>query len=300
MLEQLKDKMYDFFIKNSDRSYQDDLHSVFKGIGHYVKDKEPGDILKEYMYRSLHKNQLIYIRKLAERFGDKIIFVKGIVASWELYGDIDQRRSSDIDIIVKAPDIREIGKYLLEEGFCCGVRQEEWDNDIKKGHLSFAKPLLGKMELVVEIHEDAINPPGFFEGITEHFWEHAQVREIMDMQLQLLDPYDTVIYYMLHYYKHSDNFEYYALQDVRTALLLQGILDVYCMVKKFNLSFTELQTRMEQMCVLPECVEVLRLVAKIFPEFRSSGVMDNLQSIAAGLGKRSNLFWRNRIKNRRI
>lgn len=283
MYEQLKEKAYNYFMNNTENIDVDRLNALFEEIGYFKRPKNVYEKIYDYLWKVMHENQLVYIRKLSEKFPDKIIFMKGILVSEELYGDIYQRRSSDIDILVKEEDVDEIGQYLIEEGFSYLNKCENWQEEVKKFHLEFLKPVSEKINVMIEVHGKAFNPPHFYEAFTDQIWKHAEYRDVLGMKPMVMDLYDRVIYYILHYCKHTMNSNKYMI--LTNPFDLRMILDVYSTVKKYDFDFSEFISRAEELNVIWECSEIFQMVYTIFPDFCSEESMQQIRDAVFGKEK---------------
>ena len=91
MVSLLKDQIYDYFTTHTDNLDLDKLKSAMATIGYGDETKEPVEICREAIFKKVHEKQIAYIEKLINAFGEKIIFMKGIFTSQDLYGDIHER-----------------------------------------------------------------------------------------------------------------------------------------------------------------------------------------------------------------
>lgn len=283
MYEQLKETAYNYFVNNTENVDVDRLNALFEGIGYFKRSKNVHEKIRDCLWKVMHNNQLLYIRKLSEKFPDKIIFMKGILVSEELYGDIYQRRSSDIDILVKEEDVDEVGQYLMEEGFSYLNKCENWQEEVKKFHLEFLKPVSKKINVMIEVHGKAFNPPHFYEAFTDQIWKHAEYRDVLGMKPMVMDLYDRVIYYILHYCKHTMSSNKYMI--LTNPVDLRMMLDVYSTVKKYDFDFGVFISRAKELDVIWECSEVFQTVYTIFPDFCSEESMQQIRDAAFGKEK---------------
>ena len=295
MQNQFSKKIYDYFILHTDNLYEEGLDLSFNVGGFVLKEKTPIDKIYDFSNAKKHENQLIYIKKLSERFNDKVIFMKGILVAADLYGDINKRRSGDIDILVNECDIQEVGQYLLDQGFECDVVYEKWLSAIKENHLVFNKVAFGKWNVMIEVHGKAFNPPYKYPAFTDLVWERAVHQEVLDINPLLMDPYDRVVHYILHYYNHIVNIENSVLMGINNSIKIKSLLDIYCTIKKYDIDFDELYRRVEEIHAVLEFYEVLHVLYNIFPDICSEESFETLKSNAVLQERNYPAFWRERI-----
>lgn len=267
MVSLLKDQIYDYFTTHTDNLDLDKLKSAMATIGYGDETKEPVEICREAIFKKVHEKQIAYIEKLINAFGEKIIFMKGIFTSQDLYGDIHERKSSDIDIIVKKCDVMEIGWYLLKEDFICDTDEEKWLERIRENHLVFSKRVSNLYPVQIEVHGSVFNPPYYYPQFTDYVWNRAVHQKLLGMEPLLMDPYDRVIHYAVHFCIHHLCMEMCALMNLRSTFMLQPLLDIYCTVKKYDIDFEVLLNRIEEMGAVWETYDVVQRIFDIFPDF---------------------------------
>lgn len=267
MVSLLKDQIYDYFTTHTDNLDLDKLKSAMATIGYGDEAKEPTWKCADFIFKKIHEKQMVYIEKLVKDFGEKIIFMKGILASQDLYGDIHERKSSDIDIIVKKCDVIEIGRYLLKEDFICDTDEEKWLERIRENHLVFLKRVSNLYPVQIEVHGSVFSPACHYPQFTDYVWNRAVHQKLLGMEPLLMDPYDRVIHYAIHFWLHQLTMEIYILMKLGKVFMLQPLLDIYCTVKKYDIDFEILLNRIDEMGAVLELYNVIQLIFEIFPDF---------------------------------
>lgn len=293
--DQITRIIYKYFETRTPDVDDTQLNVAFTESGFNQGKKDYIDKLNDIINIKIHEKQLFYVKKLFENFGAKVIFMKGILVAADLYGDINKRRSGDIDILVNECDIQEVGQYLLDEGFECDVDYEEWLNAIKENHLVFNKTAFGKWDVMIEVHGKAFNPPYKYSEFTNLVWERAVHQDILDINPLLMDPYDRVVHYILHYYNHSVDIENLVLMGINSSLKIKSLLDIYCTIKKYDIDFDELYRRAEEIHAVLEFYEVLHVLYNIFPDVCPGEFFETLKSKAVLQERNYPSFWRDRI-----
>lgn len=288
MNNQLIEQVYNFLAKDQDNLDETSLNAVFARSGY---DRGPKTIIakcNEYISAKRYEEQLHYIIKLSKNFGEKIIFMKGILVAQDLYGDINKRKTSDIDILVRKQDVLDVGHFLLKEGFCCD--EQDWMKEIDKNHLVFKK-----VPVVIELHAKVFNPPYIFEEFTEFVWKRAMYQNILGIDILFMDPYDRLMHYVLHYYRHHMELEILALMGLRSYFRVQPILDIYSTIKKYNLNFDILYIRIKEIDAITEFYEVFQFVYNIFPAICPEEFVCCLKKNSVKAKEQNLNFWRNKI-----
>lgn len=293
--EKLIKKIFNYFINRTLDLVYERVYAHFALAGYVAKQQSIYDHISCMLNEKMHENQLICIKKLLTFFRDKIIIMKGILVAADLYGDINKRTSGDIDILINECDIEEVGRYLLDEGFECDVVYEKWLSAIKENHLVFNKTAFGKWDVMIEVHGKAFNPPDKYPEFTDLVWERAVHQDIFDMNPLLMDPYDRVVHYVLHYYNHSVQIENFLLMGINSSLKIKSLLDIYCTIKKYDLDFDELYRRVEEIHAVLEFYEVLHVLYNIFPDVCPEEFFETLKSKVVSHKRNYPEFWRDRI-----
>lgn len=288
-------KIYQYFL---DRTFDIDikkLRSVFAIEGYCRGKKEAVEGVKDFLSVQMQKQQLDYIIKLSKIFPEEVLFMKGILLGNELYGNLYFRKSKDLDILVKEKNIEKIGLYLLSEGFHCNIRFEKWLYEIQKNHLIFIKHISKDFPVVIELHSKVFNPPKFYEQYTESVWKRAVYQEVLGFKTLVMDEYDRLIQYMLHYYIHCDELENFSMLGIQNCVKIKSLLDMYYMIKKYNVDFEIIWNRVLEIGAGLECFEIVQFLQNVFGDVCSAFFLKQIEMQKNDLEKVNHGFWRTKI-----
>ena len=234
MYKKLLEKVYNYCIT---ANYNLDERQVSRNFGEldiFKNNEKNLKISQRELDLCRTKSQLYYIQILSEKFGDKLIFMKGILLAQDLYGNTEQRKSRDIDILVKQEHVQEIGNYLEKRGFECEIDKKNWCATIKKSHLKFIKKIQYNVPLIIEVHEEPLYSISCSKDFIKQIWARAVYQPVFDINPLVMDLYDRVVYYILHFFKHTIVYEVHALLGKSGTLKIKNILDIYIVVRQIG------------------------------------------------------------------
>jgi len=299
MYKQVTERIYNYFRGINVELDEEKLKLSFADLERYDKEQdENSKLINALRSKILVEKQCEYIKKLTVTFSDRIIFLKGILVSQELYGNLTQRKSGDIDIFIRSDDLMEFCYYLKEEGFSCEIDEAFWGDSIKTEHLRFVKSIWNSVPLIIEIHEKPIYAFEVSNNYFEKIWEHFASMEILGVQSRILELYDRILYYILHYYKHSTKFESRVLLGYSENIRVKNLLDIYCTIKKHDVNFDVLLDRIIESGTEQESLEVIRMLKEILPDVCTDEFVCKLQDCNRNTSKNSKHYWRSRISLR--
>jgi hypothetical protein len=211
------------------------------------------------------KNQTEQILHEFETVGIDIIPLKGIRLAEKYFGHLGARATSDIDLLIKFPDLDLAIECVKLLGFTV---DEEWIPD--HFHCSFSKDLPGsRVPLTVEIHWDLMKETTSNFKIKE-FWNQAKLRKKFNHVSELSD-YHTFYMICLHGWRHNlDSPKYF--------------IDIIHMIHQFSskLDYQTLLTDAASHKTLKRIVRTLSIVYQQFP---------HLDEIREFPQKRTTIFW---------
>lgn len=169
------------------------------------------------------------ISQKANELDIKVIFLKGLVLAKDLYTPIENRISSDIDILIDIKNISLIMNMLNELGF-----KRERPFNIHINHIELYK-YIDNIILTIEIHGSIVNPPNFFRDNTKDFITRAVNKRILDFNTYVLDLHDNIIFLVLHFIKHLplDYFDNILLGRPHR-FNMQNIHDIALFIQKYK------------------------------------------------------------------
>ena len=175
----------------------------------------PSDVLQELRtayHGNVVRNMRLYhelglVLTALRDAGIPVILLKGAHLAEGIYGDIGLRSMTDVDMLVKRPDLMRAGEKLLEMDYM--PSRELWSElaNTARHHLPpFTKADAAK----IEVHwlllgqlgpsKRAIVSP--FRIDIDELWERAQPAVIADKQVLVLSPGDLLLHLCVHTFYH--------------------------------------------------------------------------------------------------
>ena len=137
-------------------------------------------------------NEMEQINKICKDKQIPLLFLKGPVLAFELYGDISLRTSSDIDILVPINKLEKAENVLMELGFIKDDYIETILNDWKwrHHHVTYIHP---KKEVKVEIHW-RLNPGPGKEPSFQELWSRKRISLVTTNPIYFLGKEDLFLF----------------------------------------------------------------------------------------------------------
>lgn len=183
-----------------------------------------------------------FLRLVGEDF--KYIFIKGFFLANELYNTIEDRHSSDIDILIKEEDVFKCDCVLKSLGFKkensayknrnqnCTLEEE-----IEKYHLVYSKDVNNE-KVIIEIHSSIINPPLFFNIKNNTFFSKTKNYDLNGFNVNLLSNENNLILLCLHFVKHfSIEFIQYSFWNLQKHINIQNLFDIFLLLHNSKSNF---------------------------------------------------------------
>jgi hypothetical protein len=118
-----------------------------------------------------------------------VIPLKGPLLAQRLYGDIHLRTSRDIDLLVRASDLKAAGASLTGLGFTAAFRPDDYHESWRRG------------TTLVELHHNVENPLAFRMDI-DAIWRRAAEVDFHGLRILQLAPQDELLFLCLHGVRH--------------------------------------------------------------------------------------------------
>lgn len=214
-------------------------------VNNDVYTKDQPDVFSMVASQIQRNNAFLDIYEKITAKGIYPIAIKGIVCR-QLYGDLGEHRpSGDEDILIEAKDFLKIKEILKQESYKCLSSNKKDDELTKLQEVSFfnLEQELGldvHMELIGNANEDRARMNSFFQKVHDH----GMFIEIYGINIKVLEPTESLLFLILHAYKHFlgrgigirqiiDILLYYKEYKCRISMeYLQEALKV-CKVEKF-------------------------------------------------------------------
>ncbi len=169
-----------------------------------------GEEEKERWKKTIHSRTLRSMHQLAVlgqitgalgKAGIEVLTMKGPVLAYELFGNLGERHSSDLDLLARKEDIREIIKILGSKGFVqmypkAGLSARQWDyyTRYKKDLGLYNK----KENLLVELHYNIENYLGLSEAELEPFFQQTEELTMGGGQFRCMNRHRDFLYLTFH------------------------------------------------------------------------------------------------------
>ncbi|MET3319928.1 UNVERIFIED_ORG: hypothetical protein ABIC97_003025 [Peribacillus simplex] len=160
----------------------------------------------ENLYQEYKKNtfkmlffsgEMENLSKLFDENQIRLLFLKGPVIAFDIYGDISLRTSKDLDILVQKTDLNRVEELLLSYGY----EREELQDKFEKSrhHIIFFHP---QKKIEIEIHW-RLNPPPLKEPSFNELWDRKRVSTLTTYQVYFLGEEDLFLYLIAHGSRHG-------------------------------------------------------------------------------------------------
>ena len=179
--------------------------------------------------------------QLVERLGESgidSILLKGCAFTHRLYGDGALRPMSDIDVLIREPQIEEATRLLLDQGYTTLDGSGAYDGSSGDRH---APRLISSDALVeVELHRHIIHPRSPLAFPVEQLWEGRRTSKAGTTRIPVLSVFDEILHMATAFF--LDRHRYYAshgslmqLVDLRQLVLQSdatyGALEDFALVR---------------------------------------------------------------------
>jgi hypothetical protein len=183
------------------------LPLVYRSLTECVPERIPkaalGKLMKLYLMNSTHNQRLtVATQELVKVFADNNIAMmvfKGPVLAESLYGSVNFRRFSDIDLLVHEQDVPQVRQLLIDLNFqprlltqkletSAYLRSRIWDD-------SFTHT---KTQVTIDLHWQLM--PDYFPVAfdLEQIWSKRQSLLLQETELYSLNPEDLLLYLCAH------------------------------------------------------------------------------------------------------
>ncbi len=161
----------------------------------FLKTVSVRNIVRNMRINEIHNINIL--KEIVNRLADKnikIIVLKGMAVR-KYYSVPENRVMSDIDILIKEQDYKEILDTLIEMGYM----ESHESHPIHKSFYS-------KDKIEIEAHIKLINNDEYYNGNVEEFekglWSRSVVSDFYNLKINTLCVEDTIIYLSIHMSVH--------------------------------------------------------------------------------------------------
>ncbi|HWJ77138.1 MAG TPA: nucleotidyltransferase family protein [Niallia sp.] len=176
------------------------------------------------------------------------IFLKGPVLAKQLYGDISNRTSSDIDLLVRIDDLNQVDGLLKKKGyqkedeFLAVFDEWKWRNH----HISYFHP---RKQTLVEIHW-RLSPGPKKESSFEELWRRKSTVYFAQNPIHTLGKEDLFLFLVTHGARHGWS-------------RLRWLVDIHNLIKD-ELNWGELQKLLKRYQNIKIAGQAVILVNELF------------------------------------
>jgi hypothetical protein len=171
--------------------------------------KRIGEIIHKHIVNTYIETITNIYEKCRNNHIDILIY-KGIALSVQLYNDVYQRKSGDIDCIVKKEDVKTILYILVSDGFKLQSDQEiDFDNYEKYfsgSHLRALYKKINGFKVLLEVHVNPLFNPEKYFPVVDLFKDKQEIMIAEGNVIHTLSHNLNFICLMIHYVKHIMNF----------------------------------------------------------------------------------------------
>ena len=226
ILKPIDDFNWDEFIRLTD--YHKLYPVLFSGaiLENKITPKDIEDKLKTYYEEkskvNLHiTSQLIWLNYLLDENGIKRLWLKGPVLAIILYGQLNQRLSGDIDLLINYEDIVKVNQILINDGFTCELDLVRLKPGVRKFFQKYRNQLHyynKQKRIAVELHWRLVNPNGLWRITFNELYKNSVEIEVGNMPMRTLSTDHYFIYLSAHGTLHKW-FRLFWLRDIHEMLI---------------------------------------------------------------------------------
>ena len=186
------------------------LPLLHRSISEHARDFAPQpfrqklrDKFRENATRNLLlAGELVRIAQLFESEGVPVLAYKGPALAVSAYGDLSLRRFVDLDIVVRARDVRRAGELLLSLGFRLsdGLSESQEKFLLRRQHNIAYTRDAGR--LIVELHWGLASEKFAELPLSEEVWERAETVAFGGGEVRSLSTEDLLLALCVHGTKH--------------------------------------------------------------------------------------------------
>lgn len=211
--------------------------------------------------------------EMLENMSVSYAVIKGAVLSKTAYGDINVRKSGDIDLLIRRDDIDSVKKLMLQNGFIQGRVTDAGLVPFTRQELIFqtglshqAAPFIRKGSnsvcpyINVDVNMDILWGESKRQSDMEFVLSQTENIDICGVSVQKLTPVVEFISLCLHHYKDMNSVYLLAERSLKLGLFC----DIYFYLRNNNLEITELKDVFEKLNVTEYIYYCIYYANKVF------------------------------------
>lgn len=293
MKEKLINFLYKYFFDDTELLLDIiDRNNISLLLAKYVKEIDKEIYKKIRANRAVQK--LFYDKVLDEikilisefdKANIKLVFMKGVFLAKDLYEDISERSSKDIDVSIDREDFFKSHLMLRKLGYeCADFTDEEIEaNDYldywREQHICYEK-MNKSIKIYLEIHGNILNAGEAFDVSTKEFLDNSRRVNVMGLNPYLLTPEYNLIYLILHFIKHIPlSYTHYSIMGMKPEVNLGALTDIALYIKKYEyvIDWHKFLKLCEKMRIVRYAFVTIKLMNDIYADAFNEKLMQLLQ-----------------------
>ena len=240
LMDSFKDntrQMIDIAIRdNASFLISKDIKELDKDV--YKRIRAEKVVQKIFYNKVLNEIQLLISEFDKEKL--KLVFVKGVFLALDLYDDISERSSKDIDISIDKNEYHRAHSLLRKIGYSCvDFSDEEIEADkhleyLSEQHICYEK-MNGNIKIYLELHGNILNAGEAFDFSTQEFLDNSVRCSVGGLTPYILKPEYNLIYLILHFFKHIPlSYTHYSVMGMKPEINLGALTDIVLLIEKYK------------------------------------------------------------------
>lgn len=215
------------------------------------------------------------------------IYLKGIFLAMDIYdSNLEQRKSSDIDILIDVCEIVKYNTVLQDLGYYLFDRYdlgsfEKCVDLLSKMHIEYNK-CVNNIDIHMELHASPICPPTIFKIETKDFIKNTVIKKYDGIIINTLSNEYNIIYLFLHFIKHLPItfLHNYILNKEEVYNNMSNVHDIVLFVKKYenSINWHKLVDLIKDMKVSKYILMVCNIINEIYCQVFLPEFINNLQN----------------------
>lgn len=213
-----------------------DIKELDKDV--YKRIRAEKVVQKIFYNKVLNEIQLLISEFDKEKI--KLVFVKGVFLALDLYDDISERSSKDIDISIDKNEYHRAHSLLRKIGYSCvDFSDEEIEADkhleyLSEQHICYEK-MNGNIKIYLELHGNILNAGEAFDFSTQEFLDNSVRCSVGGLTPYILKPEYNLIYLILHFFKHIPlSYTHYSVMGMKPEINLGALTDIVLLIEKYK------------------------------------------------------------------
>ena len=237
------------------------------------------------MFYDLVQEELGNLIDEYDKAGIKLVFVKGIFLTADLYENMSDRSSKDIDVSIRKDDFLKSHNLLKKMGYVCkDFTDDEIRNDrhweyFREQHICYEK-MYKKIKIYLEVHGNIVNAGEAFDIDTDEFINNSNKVDILNLQPYILSPEYNLIYLALHFIKHVPlNYTHYSIMGLNPEINIGNLVDIALFIKKYKdeIDWEAFYVLTKKMNVVRYIYAAVKLMNDIFTASFHEEIMNRLK-----------------------